>query len=127
MKFEKFKNEMLELINGTNLDNPSIIKLINKTIAVSNPTIRVYYNFSIQDFTNLLENTSVTEFDGMLKRMDSRKQYSIETKESLDDFIEFLIEEEDFELLRNINSKIKKINDNLFIYETGQLSPKYWV
>lgn len=127
MKFEQLRNETIKIINESNIDNPKLITLINKIIAVSNPNIRVYYNLSIQNFVDILENTNFVEFDGILKSMDSKIQYSIETKDSLDDLIEFLIEENDYSLLEKIQKSTKKINNNLFIYETGQLSPKYWI
>ena len=128
MQFERLQKEVLEIFEQrTNESTVRIEKLINIILAQYNKKIRVYYNFSIQDFINLLANTKFAEFNELIKTMNNKKQYSIKTLDGLNDFLEFLAEENDWELYKEIKESAIKINDNLYIYEVGDLNPKYWL
>lgn len=130
MKFERLQKEVLEILGQrmrTNEEMARVERLINKVLTIHNEKIRVYYNFSIKSFTNLLANTEFEEFDGLLKIMNPKKQYSIETLDGLTEFLEFLVEENDMKLYKEIKESARKINNNLYIYEVGDLNQKHWL
>lgn len=135
---DNLRNQLLELLNNKGADYKQLQKLINDVIALINPKVRVYYNFSISDFKSLVANTDIEGMFEVLKSLDPHKQYSIYDYAGLEGFLDYLKEEaeeaqdprkahEQLELYNHINSTVKKINNNLYIYVMGELNPKHWI
>jgi len=129
-------NKMLQELKGILEDKKANhelkTNLINDIVKLNNTKVRVYYNFSIQDFTNLVTGASnPEELQEVLKNLDGKKQYSIYTKESLNEFLDYLLndeeEEDGLKLFDDIQQNKKQINENLFIQCIGDLRQIYWL
>ena len=128
-------NKMLQELKGILEDEKTThelrTNLINDIVKLNNSKVRVYYNFSIQDFINLVTgSSSLEELQEVIKNLDGRKQYSIYTEEDLDDFLDFLLtdeEEDGLKLFDDIQQNKKQINDNLYIVCNGDLKQTSWL
>ena len=129
-------NKMLQELKGILEDEKTThelrTNLINDIVKLNNSKVRVYYNFSIQDFTNLVTgSSSLEELQEVIKNLDGRKQYSIYTKESLNDFLDYLLNDEEEEegqnLFNDIQQNKQQINDNLYIVCIGDLKRTSWL
>ena len=128
-------NKMLQELKGILEDKKAThelkTNLINDIIKMNNPKVRVYYNFSIQDFTNLVAGASnLEELQEVIKNLDGKKQYSIYTKESLNEFLDYLLnddEEDGLKLFDDIQQNKKQINENLYIQCTSDLRQIHWL
>ena len=127
-------NKMLQELKGILEDEKTThelrTNLINDIVKLNNSKVRVYYNFSIQDFINLVTgSSSLEELQEVIKNLDGRKQYSIYTKESLNDFLDYLLndEEDGQKLFDDIQQNKQQINDNLYIVCIGDLKRTSWL
>ena len=129
---DKMLQELKEVLEDKKTTHELRTNLINDIVKLNNSKVRVYYNFSIQDFINLVTGAStLEELQEVLRNLDGRKQYSIYTKEDLDDFLDYLLtdeEEEDGQKLYNdIQQHKQQINDNLYIVCIGDLKRTSWL
>ena len=127
----KMLQELKEVLEDKKTTHELRTNLINDIVKLNNSKVRVYYNFSIQDFINLVTGASTPgELQEILRNLDGRKQYSIYTEEDLDDFLDFLLtdeEEDGLKLFDDIQQNKKQINDNLYIVCIGDLKRTSWL
>lgn len=127
LTIKDFKTEISKVLNDRGITHDSKNQLINKSIQNINAKLRVYYNFSIADFQQLLEGiTTYEEYQKVIGSLNPRKQYSFHTKEDYADFIEYLTEQKDNNTIKIMEDAKVKINDNLYQFSTSNLNQKYW-
>ena len=127
----KMLQELKEVLEDKKTTHELRTNLINDIVKLNNTKVRVYYNFSIQDFINLVTgSSSLEELQEVIKNLNGKKQYSIYTKEDLDNFLDYLLtdeEEDGLKLFDGIQQNKKQINDNLYIVCIGDLKRTSWL
>lgn len=125
--FEQLKNEVCEVIESKLSGNEkTVINFINTILSKFNSSLTVRKNLSIGSFKTLLNNSSsVEEFQNYLNRLDSNKEYEINSLQDINEAYEFNEEytkgyEKNVqgyeEYKKFLDSRIQ-FNENLFIIE----------
>lgn len=128
--FKTFKNEMLEALQSE-APHEKKNELINKAVQLFNNKLRVYYNFSISDYEELLEGAkNYSEYEKAINTLQSNRQYMIQTKNSYEDFKEFLQSDmatDGLKTLENLENDKIEITENLFIFDTNELRKEHCI
>jgi hypothetical protein len=125
--FEQLKNEVCEVIESKLSGNEkTVINFINTILSKFNSSLTVRKNLSIGSFKTLLNNSSsAEEFQNYLNRLDSNKEYEINSLQDINEAYEFNEEytkgyEKNVqgyeEYKKFLDSRIQ-FNENLFIIE----------
>lgn len=121
VNYENFKKD-IETIKNIEGDTTTLITRIVQTV---NKKLRCYYNFSINSFYELVEGCNTyEEFCKILLDMDAHKEYEFETLESYNDFLDYLLKNEDVKIYDEVIQNTKQINDNLYV-RTNDLNSKH--
>lgn len=126
--YEKNYNNFKEDIQTIkNIKAGEVQKLITNMVQVINKNLRAYYNFSIADFYELVEGCSnYHEFCKIIYNMDHHKQYTFKTAEEYNDFMDYLLEENELKCFDEVKEKTIQINKNLYSW-ADELDNKYWI
>lgn len=122
--FTTLKKEILEAMEKININN--LPNFITDSVKLINPKLRCYYNFSINDFKTLLENSSTyDEYAKIIVSLDPHKQYSFYTQESLNDLLDYCLDSNDIIAHDEIKEKAV-LHGNLY-WIVNDLNKKHWL